>query len=145
MFLGILCPFLLMCLPDIKCCDFLDILDSISYYGSHTFALHGPVRHFLSYMVTCSFPQNASKNGGHHHSLGAYITTFGSSSQAPQDSFRPDITFLFLNFNSKENLNFLFCHIISVSLHGSSLHHADVYVLDQVKQIPPLPKRKIPP
>ena len=60
-----------------KCCDFLDILDAILDYGAHTFSLHGPMPHFLSYMVMCSFPQNASKNGGHHHLLGADITTFG--------------------------------------------------------------------
>ena len=93
-------------LYDMKCCDFLDILDAISYYGSHTFTLNGPVPHFLSYIVTCSFPQNASKNGGHNHSLGADITTFGSISQAPKDSFGPDLTFLGPKFKSEEHIPF---------------------------------------
>ena len=46
---------------DMKFCDLLDIFNGISYYGSHTFSLHGPMPHFLSYMGTCSFSQNSSK------------------------------------------------------------------------------------
>ena len=65
---------------DIKCCDLLDILDAISKYIAHKFSLHGPMPPFLSYMVTCSFAQNDSKNGGHRDSLGDDINTFGSSS-----------------------------------------------------------------
>ena len=92
---------------DIKCCNFLYILDSKSYYRSHTFSLHDPMPHSLSYMVTCSFLQNSSKNGGHHHSLGADITTFVLSSQAPKDSFGPDLTFLGSKFKLKGHLHSL--------------------------------------
>ena len=57
--------------------DFLDILDYISNDGAHIFTLHGLMPLFISYMVTCSFPQNIIKNGEHHHSLRYDITTLG--------------------------------------------------------------------
>ena len=45
--------------------------------------------------------------------------------------------------NSQELL--LSHQLISASLHGSSFHHATVYVSDSVEYIILLPKRKIPP
>ena len=83
---------------DMKCCDFLDILNDISNYVSHTFTLHGPIPPFIIYMVTCSFPQKSSKNGGHHHLLGDDTTTFDSSYKEPKDSYGPNITFIASNF-----------------------------------------------
>ena len=116
--------------------------DSISYYGAHTFSLHGSIPPLLSYMVTCSFPLN--DNGVHHHSLGADIPTFGSSSQAPQDSFGIDITFLGSKFKYKDKFHLIFCQITSFYVHGSSFHHPTVYFPDSVEQIHNLSKKKIP-
>ena len=48
---------------DIRFCDSLDILESISYYGAQSFALHGPRNSLPFYLITCSSPHNTSKDG----------------------------------------------------------------------------------
>ena len=48
---------------EIKFCDSLDILEPKSYYGSQAFALHGPRPHLRSFLITCSSPHSASKDG----------------------------------------------------------------------------------
>ena len=68
------------------------------------------------------------------------LNLHGLKCQAHQDSFGP---------NSKIKLNehsiFLFCQIISVSLHDTIIYYATIDVLDKVEHIPILPKKEIPP
>ena len=59
-----------------------------------------------------------------------------------------DSTYQFLGCysdGSNSQALFLSHQLISVALHGSSFHHATVYIFDSVECIVLLPKRKIPP
>ena len=81
------------------------------------------------------------------HSPGHLLLTLGADFTSHGLMFKA-ATYQLLGFTS-HGLNsqafLLFHQLISVALHGSSLHLAAVYVPNSVEHIPPLPKRKIPP
>ena len=56
---------------------FMDILKAISYYRAQEFTLHGPKPPPPSYLITCSSPHSASKDGDLLYSLGCFLLTFG--------------------------------------------------------------------
>ena len=61
---------------DIKFCESLDILESISYYGAQSFSLHSP-RASLP-LVTCSSPHRNSKEEDILHPPGHFLLTLGA-------------------------------------------------------------------
>ena len=117
---------------DILICDSLDVYEAISDCGAQSFTLHSPKASLLS--VTCSSPHRTGKEEDFLHPpghllriLGAIFTTHGFLFMAA--------TYQFLEFSShglNPQENFLTCQLILVSLHGSSLHRAVVYISDLV-------------
>ena len=130
---------------DILLCDSLTISEAISDYEAQSFTLHSP-RASLP-LVTCSSPHRTSKEEDILHPLGhlllrfgAYFTNHGLLFRAAKYQFIECSTH---GLNPQEPLISL--QIISVALHGSSFHHAAVYISDPVECIVILPKWKIPP
>ena len=130
---------------DIIFCEILDISEAISDYGAQAFALHNPKASLP--LVTCSSPHRISKEGDIMHPPGHLILTVGDDFTTHGFFFKADI-YRFIRCsshgsNSQEPL--LSLQMISATLHGSSFHHAVVYISDSVEYIVLLPKRKIPP
>ena len=117
---------------DVLFCESLCFFEAISYYGAQKFALHSPSASLP--LITCSSPHRTSKEEDILHqpehfllTLGADFTTHGLLIMAE--------TYQFLEFSShglNPQENFLTCQLILVSLHGSSLHRAVVYISDLV-------------
>ena len=126
-------------------CDSLSILEDISDYGAQEFTLNSP-RDSLP-LVTCSSPYRTSKDEDILHPPGHLLLTLGADFTTHGFLFKANI-YQFLGCSSDGSNSqepFLSLQMISVALHGSSLHLAAVYIFDLVEHIILLPKRKIPP
>ena len=98
-------------------------------------------------LVTCPSPHRTSKEEDILHLSGHLLLTLGADFTTHGLFFKADI-FQVLGcssngFNSQELLPSL--QLILAALHGSSFHHATVYISNSVGYIVILPKRKIPP
>ena len=98
-------------------------------------------------MVTCSSPHRTSKEEDILHPLGHLLLRIGADFTIHGFLFKAT-TYHFIECsthgsNSQEPL--LSLQMISATLHGSSFHHAAVYIFDSVECIVLLPKWKIPP
>ena len=130
---------------DILFCESLVIYEYISYYGSQSFSLHSP-RASLP-LVICSSPHRTGKEEDIMHPPRHLLLTLGADFTTHGFLF-VDETYHFIYFspcvmNPQEP--FLTYQLISVALHGSSLHLAAIYIYDLVEHIILLPKRNIPP
>ena len=98
-------------------------------------------------MVTCSSPHKTSKEEDILHLLGHLLLIFGADFTTHGFLFK-DATYQFIECSthgSNPQEPFLSLQMISTTLHGSSFHHAAVYISDSVEYIVHIPKRKIPP
>ena len=80
------------------------------------------------------------------HSPGHLLLTLGADFTSHGLMFKDKI-YQFLGFSSNGSNSqalFLSHQLILVAIHGSSFHHAAVYVSDLVEHFLLLPKRKIP-
>ena len=131
-------------IADIRFCELLDIYEAISYYGAQLFSLHIPKASLP--LVTCSSPHITSKEEDILHPPGHLLPILGADFKTHDLFFKVEI-YQFLGFSS-HGLNsqapFLSLQMISAALHGSSFHHAAVYISDSVQCIVLLPKWKIP-
>ena len=97
-------------------------------------------------MVTCSSPHGTGKEENFLHPSGHLLLTLGVVFTTHGLMFM-DATYQFLECSS-HGLNpeepFLTYQLISVALHGSSLHPAAVFIFYLVKHTILLPKRNIP-
>ena len=99
------------------------------------------------YFITCSSPHRTSKVGDFLHPPGHLLITLGDDFTTHGFLFMAE-TYHFLE-HSSHVLNpqepFFTYQLISVALHGSSLHPTVVCISDLVEHIILLPKRNIPP
>ena len=130
---------------DILFCESLFIFDAISDYGAQSFVLHSSSASLP--LITWSSPHRTSKEEDILHppehlllTLGADFTTHGLLFKATTYQFLECSTH---GSNPQEPL--LSLQMISATLHGSSFHHAAIYISDSVECIVILPKWKIPP
>ena len=121
------------------------IYEAISDYGAQSFSLHIP-RSSLP-LVTCSSPHRTSKEEDILHLPGHLILTLGDDFTTHGLFFKADIynVLWFSSHGSNSQEFFLSLQLISAGLHGSSFHHAVVYISDSIGYIVLLPKRKILP
>ena len=98
-------------------------------------------------LLTCSSPHKTSKEEDIMHPRGNLLLTLGADFNTHGFLFK-DATYHFLEcsthgLNPQEPL--LSLQMILAALHGSSCHHATVYISDSVEFIVLLPKWKIHP
>ena len=133
--------------PNIKICELLDIYETISYYGAQEFTLHILRASLPIYLITCSSPHRTSKDGDILHPPGHLLLKIGANFFSLGFIFTDKI-YQFLGFSShgsNSQAPFLSLQMISAALHGSSFHHAVVYISDSVECIVLLTKRNITP
>ena len=81
------------------------------------------------------------------HPPGHFLLTIGADFTTHGLLFKDDIYQILGCSSHGSNFQeiFLSLQLISAALHGSSFHHATVYIYDLVEYINILPKRNIPP
>ena len=117
----------------------------MSDYGAQAFTLHSP-KASLS-LVTCSSPHRFSKEEDILHPLGHLLLRIGDDFTTHGFLLKAE-TYQFLecsSHGSNPQEPLLSLQMISATLHGSSFHHAALYISDSIECINLLPKWKIPP
>ena len=131
---------------DIVFCESLVIYEAISYYGAQSFSLHIPRDSIPIYLITCSSPHRTSKVGDILHPPGQFLLKIGADFFSHGLMLKDTIYHLLGCSSHGSNYQALFLshQLISVALHGSSIHPANAYIFYLVEHIILLPKRKIP-
>ena len=120
-----------------------DLVEPIATHGAHAFALFDPIPSLCSYLITCTHPLCANKDGDIIHSLGHLFHLSGAHLISTGSNFKSS-HHLGADYKSQDPSLFPSHHWILVVLHGPSIHLGVVYVFDLGEHIYILPKKKIP-